>query len=143
MSTEENKATIRRYFDEIINRGNMDAFGEFMAQNVFGYDATDTEPVVGFESVKQVMVMFHAAFPDMQCPIYDLLAEDDKVVVRWGLRGTHRGAFMGAPASGRTVDVTGIIIYRLKDRKIVAYWGNFDTLGLMKQLNAIQVQKAG
>lgn len=137
MSVEDNKDIIRRYFYEVINCGNMNAFGEFVAENVVGYDATDLEPKAGFESVKQVMMLFRTAFPDIECPIYDLLAEDDKVAVRWGLRGTHSSEFMNVPATGNTVDVSGIIIYRLKNRKIVEYWGNFDTLGLMRQIGAL------
>jgi len=137
MSIEENKAVIRRYFDEIVNQGKMELYSEFMAENVLGYDATDSEPKVGFENVKQVMILFHTAFPDLQCPLYDILAEGDKVVVRWGLRGTHRDLFMGVPASGKTVDVSGIIIYRLENHKIIEYWGRFDTLGLMKQVGAV------
>jgi len=137
MSIEENKAVIRRYFDEIVNQGKMELYSEFMAENVLGYDATDPEPKVGFENVKQVMILFHTAFPDLQCPLYDILAEGDKVVVRWGLRGTHRDLFMGVPASGKTVDVSGIIIYRLENHKIIEYWGRFDTLGLMKQVGAV------
>ena len=137
MSIEENKAVIRRYFDEIVNQGKMELYSEFMAENVLGYDATDPEPKVGFENVKQVMILFHTAFPDLQCPLYDILAEGDKVVVRWGLRGTHRDLFMGVPASGKKVDVSGIIIYRLENHKIIEYWGRFDTLGLMKQVGAV------
>ena len=136
MSTEENKAIISRYFDEVVNQGKMELYSEFMAENVLGYDATDTEPKVGFENVKQVMILFRAAFPDLQCPLYDILAEDDKVAARWGLHGTHSDLFMGVPASGKTVDVSGIIIYRLENHKIVEYWGRFDTLGLMKQVGA-------
>ena len=136
MSTEENKAVIRRYFDMVWNQGKVDAVHEFVAENVLAYDATDREPRIGFESVKQVVILFHSAFPDMQCPLHDLLADGDKVVARWSLHGTQRGAFMGAPASGKTVNVTGIVIYRLENCKIVEYWGNFATLGLMKQVGA-------
>ncbi len=137
MTTEENKTVIRRYFEDVWNRGKVEMLSEFMAGNVLGYDATDPKPRVGFESVKQVVMLFHTAFADMQVPLYDILAEGDKVVARWGLRGTHIGAFMGAPASGKRVDVNGIIIFRLGNRKIVEYWGNFDALGLMQQIGVV------
>ncbi|MEZ4619865.1 MAG: ester cyclase [Caldilineaceae bacterium] len=64
----------------------------------------------------------------------DLLAEADKVVVRFRVRGTHEGDFMGIPATGKAVDVPGIIIYRVADQKIVEHWMQFDALTLMQQL---------
>ncbi len=137
MTTEENITVIRCYFEEVWNRGKVEMLSEFMAEKVLAYDATDSQPKVGLESVEQVVILFHAAFPDMQVSLYDLLAEDDKVVARWGLRGTHHSTFMGAPASGKMVDVTGIVIYRLENYKIVEYWGNFDTLGLMQQTGVV------
>lgn len=136
---EENKAIIRRYFDEIWNQKKVETLADFMTENVLGYDATDSEPKVGFGNVKQVVILFHKAFPDMQVPLYEMIAEDDKVVAHWGLRGTHRDLFMGIPASGKKVNVNGIIIFRIENQKIVEYWGNFDTLGLMKQIGAIPV----
>ena len=134
---EENKAVIRRYFDEIWNQKKVEALVELVAENARGHDATSVEPVIGFENIKQVVFLFHRAFPDMQVSLYDMIAEDDKVVARWGLRGTHSNLFMGVPASGKLVDVRGIIFFRLENKKIVEYWGNFDTLGLMKQIGAI------
>ena len=134
---EENKAVIRRYFDEIWNQKKVKALTELVAENAHGHDATSTEPVIGFENIKQVVLLFHRVFPDIEVPLYDLIAEGDKVVARWGLRGTHRDLFMGVPASGKAVSVSGIIIFRLEKGKVVEYWGNFDTLGLMKQIGAI------
>ena len=134
MSTEENKTIIRRLLTEVWNNYQVEKLGEFFAENVLAYDATDHEPKVGFESITQVVIHFHTAFPDLHVSIYDMLAEGDKVIVRWGLRGTQHDTFMGVPPTGRAVDVRGIIIYRLENRKIVEYWGCFDTLGLMQQL---------
>ena len=107
-----------------------------MAEDVLGHDATRSEPVVGYESLKEVMSLFHSAFPDAQYPLYDILADGDKVVARWGIQGVQHGAFMGFPPSGKPVNVNGIIIYRLKNQKIVEYWGSFDMLGLLRQLGA-------
>lgn len=137
MSTEENKDIIRRYFDEIWNQKKVEALAELISENALGHDATSTEPVIGFENIKQVVILFHRAFSDLQVPLYDMIAEDDKVVARWGLRGTHTDLFMGIPASGQVVDVNGIMIFCLENKKIVEYWGNFDTLGLMKQIGAM------
>lgn len=137
MLIEENKVIIRRYFDEIWNQKKVESLAELTAENALGHDATSAKPVIGFENIRQVVFLFHRAFPDIQVSLYDVFAEGDKVVARWGLRGTHSDLFMSVPASGKAVDVSGIIIFRLENKKIVEYWGNFDTLGLMKQIGVI------
>jgi steroid delta-isomerase-like uncharacterized protein len=137
MSAEDNRAVIRRYFDEVWNQGRVEALDTIMAQNVLGHDATSAELKVGFESVRQVVLLFRAAFPDAQYPIYDMISEGDKVVAHWGLIGTQDGQFMGVPPTGRSVSVKGIIIFRLEHLQIIEYWGSFDRLDLMQQLGAM------
>ena len=137
MSAEANKAVIRRLFEDVFNRGDVDVIEEIVAEDVIGHDATSDEPKRGWASVKQVAVLFRTAFPGAHYPLADLIAEDDKVVARWGLQGTHQAEFMGVAPTQRAVKVTGIVIYRLAEQKIVEYWGNFDTLGLMRQLGAL------
>ncbi len=92
MSTETNKAVIRRLFAEVFGAGDVDAIDELFDEDVLGHDATRREPTRGSESVRQVAVLFRAAFPDARFPLYDLIAEDDKVVARWGLQGTHKAS---------------------------------------------------
>ncbi|MFP5369591.1 MAG: ester cyclase [Actinomycetes bacterium] len=135
--TEENKAVIRRLFAEVFTAGDVAAVPELVAPDVLGHDATSAEPKRGLESVRQVAVLFRTAFPDLRLRLEDLIAEGDKVVARWTLRGTHRGAFMGVPATGKTAEAAGIVVYRLAGGKITEYWGSFDALGLFRQLGAI------
>ena len=137
MSAEANKAVIRRLFEDVYNRGDVDVIDEIVAEDVIGHDATSDEPKRGRASVKQVAILFRTAFPGAHYPLADLIAEEDKVVARWGLQGIHQAEFMGVAATQRAVKVTGIVIYRLAEQKIVEYWGNFDTLGLMRQLGAL------
>jgi predicted ester cyclase len=137
MSTEVNKAVIRRLFEEVFNRGDVEVIDEIVAEEVIGHDATSEEPKRGRASVKQVAILFRTAFPGAQYPLADVIAEDDKVVARWGLQGIHQAEFMDVAPTQRAVKVTGIVIYRLAEQKIVEYWGNFDTLGLMRQLGAL------
>ncbi len=137
MSTEGNKAVIRRLFTEVFDAGDVDAIDELFAADVLGHDATRREPARGSESVRQVAVLFRTAFPDARFPLYDLIAEGHKVVARWGLQGTHQAEFMGIPATGKQIEVTGTVTYRLASGKVVEYWGNFDTLGLMQQLGVL------
>ena len=137
MSTEANKAVIHRLFEDVFNRGDVDVIDEIVAENVIGHDATSDEPKHGRASVKQVAILFRTAFPSAHYPLADLIAEEDKVVARWGLQGIHQAEFMGVAPTQRAVKVTGIVIYRLAVQKIVEYWGNFDTLGLMRQLGVM------
>ena len=137
MSTEANKAVISRLFKEVFNRGDVDVIDEIVAEDVLGHDATSDEPRRGRASVKQVAILFRTAFPGAHYPLADLIAEDDKVVARWGLQGIHQAEFMGVAATQQALKVTGIVIYRLAEQKIVEYWGNFDTWGLMRQLGGL------
>ena len=145
MATDANKAVIRRLFAEVFNAGDVDAVAALAAPDVLGHDATSPEPRRGLESVRQVAVLFRTAFPDLRLGVEDLVAEGDKVVARWTLRGTHRGTFMGIPATGKVATTAGIVVYRLAGGKIVEYWGSFDALGLMRQLGAIpdSTERAG
>jgi predicted ester cyclase len=79
---------------------------------------------------------FAAAFPDARMRLLDVLADGDRTVARWRAEGTHRGALMGIPPTGRTVVVTGIIVSRFADGKAVEEWEEINLLGLMQQLGA-------
>jgi len=82
-----------------------------------------------------------AAMPDYNVSIDDLIAEGDRVAARFTMRGTHTGAdFLGLPASGRKINVTGISIFRIADGKIAEHWANEDALGLLQQLGAMPAQ---
>jgi steroid delta-isomerase-like uncharacterized protein len=137
MSIEHNKQVVRRLFDEVFNQGNLLVIDDIIAVDALGHDATSSEPRRGIESIRQVAVSFRNAFPDGEYFLDDLVAEGDRVVARWRLVGHHQGVFMGVPPTGREVEVSGIIIYRLADRKIAEYWGVFDTLALMRQIGAM------
>ena len=134
MSIEENKAILQRLAEELINQGDLDTADEF-----YSTDSFDHMPVPGQlpgpEGVKRDFANIRAAFPDWHQEIEDLIAEDDKVVVRWRSTGTHSGDFMGLPATGIHASWTGIGIFRLAGGKIVERWSNWDALGLMQQLS--------
>lgn len=138
MSTESNKALVRRY-REIYNTNQLDKLGEVLADNFVPHTLfPGMSP--GFETYKQIHTMAKASFPDIRTQTEDLIAEGDKVVERWTQTMTHTGApfFIGnLPASGKTVRVTGISIYRLADGKIVEHWADMDFFGVMVQLGAV------
>ncbi len=136
MSAEENKAIFRRYVEEVTNEGNLE-----LADEIFdSYLAHQPDGSVlqrGPEDVKRFQSEFRSAFPDIHATIEDQVAEGDKVVTRWRMRGTHEGEFRGIPATGNQISVTGIGIFRFSDGKVVESWDNFDQLGMMQQLGLV------
>src|SRR2546425_5236306 len=134
MSTEENKALIRRG-TEVLNRGNVTEISATLDE-LFVPDFVRHDPAGGFrsrEDYKQFLTGFSAALPG-QFTIEDLIAEGEKVVVLYTYRGTHQGQWRGLPPTGKPVTFTGIFIYRILDGKIVEAWENADALGLWQQL---------
>ncbi len=136
MSAEENKAIFRRYVEEVGNEGNLDLadeiFDRYLAHQADGH-AEERGP----EDVKRFIGEFHQAFPDFHSEIEDQIAEGDKVVTRWTMRGTHQGEFRGIAPTGKQITVTGIGIFRFSNGKVVESWDNFDQLGMMRQLGVI------
>lgn len=135
MSTEQNKAIARRWSEEIWGKGNLAAIDELFATNfVFNYPTTGAAP--DREGYKQTVTEPFAAFADVHSVAEDLVAEGDKVAIRWSWGGTHTGEFMGVAPTGKQVTITGISILRIAGGKIVEEWGEMDNLGLMQQLGA-------
>ena len=142
MSVEQNKAVLRREVGELYNHtGNLDAVEEIFAPEYVSHEPTSGE-VRGIEGARQFAATFREAFPDLQNTIEDMVAEGDKVVMRFRGNGTHEGeteAF--GPPTGKRMEITGITIKRLADGKIVEAWTNFDALGMMRQLGVMDAQQ--
>ena len=135
MSVEDNKATARRWYEGVFNNGNLDLINGLFAPNFVDHDPVN--PLPGLEGVRQVVIMYRSAFPDLHITVEDWVAEGDKVVTRFRAQGTHRGALMGIPPTGKQVTVTGIDVLEFKNGKIAEHWGNRDDLGMLQQLGVI------
>ena len=135
----ENKAIIRRLFDEVVNGGDLATIDELFAPTYFRQDPDSPGLPPGPEVFKQLITTYRTAFPDLHVTVDDLIdAEDDRVVVRWTARGTHQGEFLGMVPTGRPVVFTGISIYPLVGGKIAEDWVNRDTHGLKEQFVGMQ-----
>lgn len=133
----ENKAIVRRFFEEALNKGDMSVVEELIDQNYIEHGGPVGQPS-GIEGFKQFIAMVATAFPDFQVSIEDLIAEGDKVVARVTVRGTHKGTLMGnIPPTGKHATWTGIDIFQIAGGKIVGRWNQRDLLGLMQQLGVI------
>lgn len=137
MSTEENKATTRRFFEEVFNGGNLAVVDEIKSSTYVFHDASFPEPIRGPEGFKHYLMMFRSAFPDLHSTIEDLIAEGEKVTVRFTFTGTQQGSLMGIPPTDKQVRVTAILIARLDNGKFVEGWINYDGLGMLHQLGVV------
>lgn len=134
MSTEQSKAIVRRLHEEVFKKSNLDLVDELVTGD---YVVHQPDGDQGREHFTGVLPAFGAAFPDMKFTFEDLFGERDKVAVRFTMRGTHEGEFMGAPPTGKEVTVTGIVIERVEDGKVAENWVERDNLGLLKQLDLV------
>ena len=134
MSTEENKAIVQRLFEEVFNERRLDRADELVAPDYLDHAAVPGQGP-GLEGAKQQRwAMYFAAIPDMHATIDDLVAEGDKVVVRYTVEGTQQGQLPGVPPTGKRFQTSAICIYRLAEGKVAENWEQADLLGLMQQL---------
>lgn len=137
MSTEENKAVVRRLFEEQI-RHNLDFLEEALVPDYVHHDpALPPDVQRGRDNYRRDNEMFYTAFPDLEGTIEDMVAEGDKVATRLRWQGTHQAELMGIPPTGNRMDITMLTIHRIAEGKIVEGWANFDALGMMQQIGAI------
>jgi steroid delta-isomerase-like uncharacterized protein len=130
--SEENKALARRGWEEVVNEKNLDALEEFYAPDVVWHELA--QDIQGLEQARQFASTFFEAFPDIRITVEDMIAEGDKVVTRYTIRGTHKGEFFGVPPTDRQIALEGITIHRFAGGKIVEEWERYDNLGLLQQL---------
>jgi predicted ester cyclase len=131
MKPEHNKAIVRGYMSEVVNKGNLAAFDGYFSPDVVMNNSKDLKrQLAGIQSLR-------SAFPDFQLVIEDQIAEGDKVVTRVTFQGTHRGEYRGAAPTGKQVRYSGIAIDRIVDGKVVEMWHVADTLSLLQQIGAI------
>jgi predicted ester cyclase len=132
----ENKIIARRYGEDFWGRGDLQAAAELFAPDVIDHCPLPGQ-APGLEGQRQVVSMFRNAFPDLRVTADDIVAEADRVVLRWTGHGTHRGELMGIAPTGRQVRITGIDILRVGGGRIVERWGEDNAFSLMQQLGVI------
>jgi steroid delta-isomerase-like uncharacterized protein len=120
--SEQNKNLVRRYYDQVINGRDLDAAGDYFAD----------ERTAGW--VRKGCFSFFQAFPDLHVALDEFVAEGDRVFLRSTMTGTHDGEFQGIPATGHHIAADSAEVFRIADGKFVAYWCMVDGAGLMRQL---------
>jgi steroid delta-isomerase-like uncharacterized protein len=136
--SEENKAQVRRLLEEGFSQGHTEVVDQVFNPDFVCYDPnSESGEVRGSETIKGEIEYFRNAIPDLTYTIEDQIAEGDKVVTRYTASGTHQGEFFGVGATGEWITMSGIIVDRLEDGKMVEEWPEYDLLGVMRQLGAV------
>ena len=130
---EENKQIVDRFIQDLFTKGDLTAVDTYLAEDFVNHD-----PPFGASADREGMraagAMFRRAFPDWHSDVHLLVGEDDIVTELFTASGTHEGEVMGAPGTGRTAQLKGINIFRIRDGRIVERWGRLDDLGFREQL---------
>jgi steroid delta-isomerase-like uncharacterized protein len=138
MSLEKNKGLARRYQEEVWGKGDLALIDELLAPDFIDHSLpAGMDP--GFAGAKRAVQGALDAFPDGQWTVEDLIAEGDKVVIRWKLQATHEHEFRGIAPVGKPVTVAGITILRIADGKIAERWVNWDSMALRQPSETVNL----
>ncbi len=140
--SEENKALVRRWFEEVWNRGRAEAIDEMFAEDGIAHGLSDAagEPLRGPAGFRPFFQSFREAFPDIEVVVEDVIAEGDKLAARCSVRAKHQGDTLGFRATNRPIEITGMVFIRARDGKIVEAWNNFDFMAMFQQLGALRLE---
>ena len=132
-----NKAIVQRLYEEVWNRRKLEVIKEIISPSHALQAPNISGSSIGPEAYKRNVLAFLAGFPDLRWSIEDTIAEKDKVVACWTISGTHKGDYLGMPATNKKVSVEGITIHNVAGGKIMDSYSNWDVLGMMQQLGVV------
>ena len=141
MSTTENKSVISAFIQDVINKGRLERADDLVLADFVELDPLPGQSQ-GREGLKEVIAQLRGAFPDIHWVVDEMLAEGARVCTRFTWSGTHRGTFLGIPATDKRVTVKGVVIDRLEGGKMADSRILMDTLGMMQQLGALATPPA-
>jgi steroid delta-isomerase-like uncharacterized protein len=142
--SEDNRALIKRWFEEVWNKGRADAIEELFAEDGIAHGLTDAEgrELRGPAHFRTFFEGFRGAFSDIEIVVEDTVAEGDKVAARCSLRAHHLSDSLGYAATNNAVEFTGMCIVRIADGKIAEAWNNFDFMTMFQQIGVLQLNPA-
>lgn len=144
MTTDQltsNKQLVQDFIQEAFTQGRSDAVDRYLDPSFVNHDAPFPGAPNGPEGMRLAAAMFRAALPDWHSEVEQLVAEGDIVVERFTASGTHQGELMGVAPTGKTIVLAGVNIFRIEGGKIVERWGRLDELGLMRQLELVDLTR--
>lgn len=137
--SEINKAICRRYFTEIHGNHDLDVCDEIFHPDFTLKDPLVAEPIRGPEGMKELLRAYWRGMPDVEVELHEQIAEGDKVVSHWTTRGTHTGDMLGIPATGKTYELSGVLVGRIEDGKIIEEYEYRDDLGMLQQIGVVTI----
>ena len=132
----ENKALVRRFYEEAWANGVLDVIDEVFAVDYVRHDLRPAQTLPGPEGMKRITADFRSAFPDLRFEVEIVIAEDELVAARWTASGTHLGAWGTVEPTARSATFSGVNIFRFENGKVAEIWNHRDDLGLMEQVGA-------
>ena len=142
--TSDNASVVRRWFEEVWNRGREEAIDELFDEEGVAHGLADEAgaDLRGPTGFRPFFRRFREAFPEIEVVVEDTVSEGDRVAARCSVRGRHRGDSLGFKATDSPVEFDGICIVRIRDGKIVEAWNNFDFMSMFQQLGALRLDAA-
>jgi steroid delta-isomerase-like uncharacterized protein len=139
--SSDNAALVRRWFEEVWNKGREEAIEEMFDEEGVAHGLADEtgEPLRGPTNFRVFHRKFREAFPGVEVSVDDSISEGDKVAARCTVRARHEGDALGFAATNRSVEFTGMTFTRVRDGKIVEAWNNFDFMSMFQQLGALRL----
>ena len=136
---EVTETFIKRWFEEVWNKGREDAIDEMFAKDgiAYGLKSEEGETIHGAENFKALYRSFRSAFPNLKITVEDTVIEGDKIAARCTVRATHAGEGIGVSPTQQTVEFTGMTIVRLKEGQIIEAWNEFDFMKMFTQVGAL------
>ncbi len=132
-----NKVIVRRLYEEVWNKRRLELVDEIISPSHALHDPNVSGSAVGPEAYKRQVTRFITAFPDLRFTFEEIVGEKEKLAVAWTISGTHKGEFMGVPATNKKVSVDGITINHIVNAKIMDSYISWDALGMMQQLGVV------
>jgi steroid delta-isomerase-like uncharacterized protein len=138
-TTRDSEALVRRWFEELFNRGKLAVADEILAADVDyrGPPSLTPQAVSGPDDIKEYVQVYQNAFPDLQYTVDTVTAVGDRVLVEWTATGTHRSDLFGIESTGEVFTVDGIDVFTVEEGRITAVHAQWDTLGMVQELGAV------
>ena len=127
---------VKQLFEEAFNQGNLAKVDDVLAPDHYAHITIGGAPN-GPQGLKLMIAIFRTAFPDLLCTVDDEIVEGDRFAVRWTMRGTHKGPFLGNQPTGGPVEMQGMIFARLENGRMVEDWTLIDQMGILQQIGVI------
>ncbi len=133
----DHRAFVQSLYGDVINKNQLERLDRIIAQNAISHTPMLRSNLTVSENYRTLYSSLRTAFPDMQIQIEEVISQGDRAVVRYRLKGTHTGEFMGMRASNLPIDVVGIDMIKIQNGQVVEHWGLVDTVALLRQLEVL------